>query len=400
VSSPIQEIRLDSSKSMLNRLLILQSYQPSLVIHGDSKSDDVGHMKSALLQLAKGEVANCGHAGTTLRFLALRASRISGVHRLTGSPRLFSRPQDQIQNLLRQVGVKCRIENLIMVIEGEGWKPLQNMIEIDASVSSQFASSVFLNAWNLEQPWSVEISNDLVSESYLNMTLEIVRSAGLNFELKTQADGARVYLLPAHAKIKARSMSAEIDTSSAFAIAALTVARGGRVKILNWPQHSGQADSIFPIILSGMGVLISYSGNDLIVERDVSIPLRSVSIKLTEAPDLFPVLAVLCSLANGQSSLRGAPQLKHKESSRIEKTAELLSLMGVKFETFADGIEIFGSGPAQDRSKRIQFDPDHDHRLAMAAGVARAAGFDIEVVDREVVTKSLPEFWKIAENML
>src|ERR1700722_19543828 len=91
---------IPASKSLLNRALIIRDYFPSLRLRGDSDCEDVRHMRTALQALAVGQPIDCGDGGTVLRFLALRASRLPGEHRLTGSPRLFSRPQEELARIL------------------------------------------------------------------------------------------------------------------------------------------------------------------------------------------------------------------------------------------------------------------------------------------------------------
>ena len=97
----------------------------------------------------------------------------------------------------------------------------------------------------------------------------------------------------------------------------------------------------------------------------------------------------LCALAEGNSELYGAPQLVYKESDRIAKMKELLSATGRTVETTNDGVKIGGKfSPGE-----ILFDPDHDHRLAMAAGVLMLAGVPIRLKHPQVTDKSFPGFW-------
>lgn len=383
---------IPASKSILNRLLIIRSYEPLLEIRGDSNADDVQKMKGALRSLELGDVADCGAAGTTLRFLALKAARNPGRHILKGTPRLFARPQGELIQVIEQLGCRVEMASDRMIIEGEGWKVPSDGLEVPRGVSSQFASAVVLNAWSLDQPLRMHFSGDRVSESYFAMTLEIVRRAGLNWQREKDD-----LVLPAGARIQVSGFECEIDVSSAFAVAALAVASGGRAEIENWPgQESLQPDSVFPEILLEMGCDVSIRDRVLTVSRLKDQVLRPIRRDLREMPDLFPVLGVLCALADGSSALTGAPHLAHKESSRISKTAELLRLMGAEVIERPDGMEIRGGRSFP--SERCTFDPDHDHRLAMAAAVARSAGVDVEILHRDVVNKSFPDFWSIAEG--
>ncbi|MDO8494293.1 MAG: hypothetical protein Q7S68_03040, partial [Deltaproteobacteria bacterium] len=144
-----------------------------------------------------------------------------------------------------------------------------------------------------------------------------------------------------------------------------------------------QPDAIFPEILSAMGVSVSFVGENLRVEP--SKKLKPIQVDLTNTPDLYPVLSVLTALADGKSVLRGAPHLVYKESNRVKKTAELLSKM-------KQALPLTPTLSPEGRGNQIPFDPEGDHRLVMAATVAKRAGFPIHILHPEVVNKSFPSF--------
>ncbi len=378
---------IPASKSILNRLLIIRSFDSRFEIDGDSIADDVEKMKGAIEAIRLGLPADCGAAGTTLRFLALRASRLKGTHRLVGSERLFERPQQEIAKLLEQLGCEVRFEPGALVIEGEGWDIPDTGIVIDRSISSQFASAVVLSAWDLPDPLMLKFEGDAVSQGYLQMTLEIVKRAGMWLGVEENS----ALLIPAGARVRAQTVQAEMDVSSAFAVAALA-AVDGEATLESWPAKSLQPDSVFPDILKAMGVEVRGSKSSITIRKPKS--LRGVQWNLKNSPDLFPVLSVLCAVADSPSSLTGAPHLVHKESARITKSAELLRLMGAEVEILSDGMKIKPAAAPQ--GKPVSFDPEHDHRMAMAAAVARRAGHRIEILHKDVVAKSFPEFWTIA----
>ena len=128
--------QIPASKSILNRLLIIQSFSPRLVLESDTDADDVVKMRNGLKQVLRGEPADCSAAGTTLRFLALRASRLAGTHHLSGSLRLFERPQTELSRLLTQLGCEAEIRLQRMTVRGQGWVKPEGDIVIDRSVSS------------------------------------------------------------------------------------------------------------------------------------------------------------------------------------------------------------------------------------------------------------------------
>ncbi len=407
MSSPPFHFRgtIPASKSILNRLLIIQSFAPDLAIIGDSDADDVVKMKAGLKHVMKNEPADCGAAGTTLRFLSLRASRIAGTHHLSGSLRLFERPQSEISRLLTQLDCEAEIRMQRLTVRGQGWQPPENEVVIDRSVSSQFASALFLNAWGLAFDLRIRFVGEAVSQSYFAMTIELLRRSGMKIEKLEQvagdAEGDTVYVIGAKSEVTARSLLAEPDASSAFAVAATGVARSGIVEIENWPEESLQPDAVYPALLKKMGcdsTLIENKGQrTLRITRAVDSKLMALDYDMRDAPDLFPVLAVLCSVAEGRSRLFNAPQLAHKESNRIGKIAELIKNLGRKVKVLSDGLEIEGRADS-DFGPRFRYSTDHDHRLAMAAAVAQAAGADIEILEPKVVDKSFPGFWQAIET--
>ena len=170
----------------------------------------------------------------------------------------------------------------------------------------------------------------------------------------------------------------------------------GEAEIQLFPSVSLQPDFAFIKILRHMGGNVNWKNGSLCVKRSGS-PLKPIDIDLRNSPDLFPVLSVLCALADGGSRLHGAPQLAYKESNRIEKSAELVRRMGRKVETSTDGMVIHGSSE-MNFPWRAKIDPDQDHRIAMAAAVAKAVGAKLEITDPSVVSKSFPEFWDVYES--
>lgn len=400
--------RIPASKSILNRLLILRSFEYGLIIDGDSDADDVVKMKHALAQLDRGEMADCGHAGTTLRFLALRASRLPGTHHLAGSLRLFQRPQTEIIRILEQLGCQADVGPQRLTIRGQGWNVPDQGLKIDRSISSQFASAVLLSAWDLPKPLALRFEGEAVSEPYFAMTLELARQAGMRFEVVSPKE----VVVAAGSRVTPQIFLAETDISSAFSVAALAALRGV-AEFQAWPDRSLQPDSVFPEILEKMGCRVAFVeelGHNhlshlktLRIERPVG-DLKPVNWDLRDCPDLFPVLAALCAFAEGRSRLFGAPQLAHKESSRIEKSAELVRLAGRKAREIEGGLEIDGSSATSEHSdmkdNRLPFDTDHDHRLAMAAAVVRAAGIPIRILHPEVINKSFPAFFSVAASVV
>lgn len=374
---------IPASKSLMNRALIVQSYFPDLILHGDSDCDDVRYMRTGLQRILAGERADCGEGGTTFRFLALRASRIHGTHRLTGSPHLFARPQEELVKILSQLGVEAELKSDELVIRSSGWKPQGDTLYVPSHRSSQFVSAVLLNAWELPFELFVSPVGAGISEGYWRMTLTMASELGMKIDRWDQD-----FRVPARQKVLAKEWTMEPDMSSAFSLVACASVSGSAT-LLDFPDRSLQPDFSFIDVLQTMNVPIQKENGRLKIQK--ASKLQGVAVKLTSSPDLFPVLAALCSLSEGDSELYGAPQLVHKESNRIGKMVELLKITGRDVTVMEDGIRISGR---QKIGGPVTFDPDQDHRLAMAAAVLKLAGLPVEILRPEVVNKSFPGFWQ------
>ena len=378
------------SKSLLLRALIVQSYFPNLQIIGDSNCDDVFSMKKGLKNLQKKVPIGGLQGGAVLRFLALRASRLSGRFVLKGTPRLFQRPMQELQTILNQLTCEVKWQKDSLILKSSDWHISGDALTVSSYCSSQFASAVFLNSWNLKQDLFVNIEGNIVSSSYFQMTLSFLRSLGMRI-----IGEDREYCIPARQKISQFTYQPEQDMSCLFSLAAMVVA-GGEVVFIDWQEQSLQPDFRFLSILQQMGFQVIHNKNSLKIIGGKQ--LKPINYNLKDCPDLFPVLSVLCAITKGTSHLYGAPQLIYKESNRIEQTAKLLRLIGRKVKMLEDGLIIEGKSVVPGKFTKkdfISFDPEEDHRMAMAAAVLKKIGWSIHILNPSVVNKSFPGFWSV-----
>lgn len=386
--------KVPSSKSVLIRQLLVQSYNSRIETEGFSSAEDVRSMSQALAALKSGAFEiPCGEAGLVLRLMMGRVSREPGEYLLKGAARLLDRPHDPMIKILEQLGVRVRKQENGIYIATQGWRAPAYAIEVSRNLSSQFATSLLLNSWDLDFPiqvkWGVVEGAQAVSTGYFDLSLSLARELGMS--LLIQENG---FEIAPHQPVRSRSLSAEMDYSSAFAVAGLA-AIAGRAVILNADPNSQQPDAAFEEILKRMGASVRRSGLELTVTGPARLsPVRE---NLSQSPDLFPVLGVLCAFADGESELGGAPHLIHKESNRIELTARLIESCGRKVVRTAEGLKISGTSPQNLGTQRpFTFEPAHDHRMVMAAAVALWAGVPVRVLGIEALNKSFPEFAAIA----
>jgi 3-phosphoshikimate 1-carboxyvinyltransferase len=376
------------SKSWLNRALIIERYCTGIDLKLESLSDDVQLLKQAIQQIGKTSHFYLGQGGTSFRFFCFLISRLPGEWTVAADPRLFERPQKSISKILSQLGVGCEFRKQDVLIQSQGWK-IPETIFCETQQSSQFISALVLNSWNLTHDLQIEIQLPIPSDDYLKMTLLLVKKFGLTVK-STENVNLRTLLIKALQEPINRGLQAEVDVSSAFSLAAAAVI-AGEVEITNWNSNSIQPDLIFLKVFDQMK--ISYQQSKGILKIKHQKEWHAISFNLNQSPDLFPVLAVLCALAEGTSHLFGGEVLQFKESNRLQKTKELLDLAGFESELKDDGLVIFGKSSNQDKKKLITFDPDQDHRMAMAAALLKLAGYFINILNPEVVKKSYPDFW-------
>lgn len=380
-----------SSKSVMNRALLLSTYNSGAQILGLSEADDVKHMLKFVSDLQNGATEfDCGEGGTTFRFALTRLSRLEGEFRLKGTPRLLSRPHEELIEALKALGVLIEKHGDHFLIRSKGWQePSAGVVEVSSERSSQFASSLLLNAWGLPFDLRLKLSEKRASEGYFVMSLILAQ----HFGMVVQQLNERELLIPKNQQVQSKVYGVESDMSSCFVLAAGAML-GGDVQMSPFPERSIQPDRSFVPILQSMGGRLFFDGQSLRVLETANI--RAIEVDLSNTPDLFPVLSVLAGRANGTSLLSGLTTLEHKESDRLKNTMDLLKAL--KRDTkLEDGVlHVFGNPKPYELSAEMS--PDQDHRMAMAMQVANWGGATIQIQNPEVVNKSFPEFWKIVRG--
>ena len=178
------EIDLPSSKSISNRLLIIQALcKENFIIENLSDSDDTKSLELALN--SKTNLIDVGAAGTTFRFLtSYLSTKVGEEFTLTGTDRMKERPIKELVDSLKELDAQ------IEYVEEENSPPLKikgvklkgKKIKIDGSVSSQFISSILLISPTIKGGLDLEIKGDLVSKPYVLMTLKLMSEFGINWD--------------------------------------------------------------------------------------------------------------------------------------------------------------------------------------------------------------------------
>jgi 3-phosphoshikimate 1-carboxyvinyltransferase len=341
---------------------------------------------------ATGGLLNVGNAGTLMRLLpGWLGGQPGGVWTLDGDQSIRRRPVDRVAEPLRMMGAG--------VDAREGRFPPFTVrgaelrgIDYDLPMASAQVKSCVLIA-GMMAAGSTTVREPSTSRDH---TERLLRRARVPFE----QDGLRVTVSQVD-ELELDELVVPGDPSSAaFIVAAAVLVPGSRVVIkgvgLNWTRTG------FLRIAERMGAVIvgdledpgSQASNEPVGELDVaSGPLEATVVERDEVPlavDELTLVALLGAYAEGETVVRGAEELRLKESDRIAGVVEGLRGLGADIEGTPDGFVVRGHGTPL-RGGTI--DAQGDHRMAMLGAVAGLASTDgVEVVGMDAAAVSYPGF--------
>lgn len=376
---------IDDSKSIVNRLLVVQSHYKNLRLNFTSEADDVLYLQQALRDLEQGLYEfDLGAGGTSLRFFLGRLSRQPGRYIVRAHAKLLARPQRDLYQALEQLGTLVTLIPNGLSVNSLGWKEASS-VKVKSDLSSQFASSILINSWNINRPFIIDTGKTVASKSFLELTQTLCQRLGMKFNVES----GRI-LIEENQRVTVKKLDAEVDASSLFTLACFALLYG-ELRIKPCVNKFSQPDFQFLNFFKDWGLAYKLDSKGFHIAKQ-ELP-KFVELNIKSCPDLFPVLAAFLSYCPGLHKLHGAPHLVNKESDRIAKTHELLTLAGVQASPLPDGMIIEGRDKL--KAKKFSFDPDNDHRMAFAAALFAFGGFEVELSNQHVVRKSFPQFWDI-----
>lgn len=334
------------------------------------------------------ELLYCRESGTSLRMITALCTLVDGACTLTGAPSLIKRPVGPLVDGLNQLGADCSSRNGFPPVLVRGSGHLEGgEAEIRGDISSQFVSAILLAAPRTEKGVKLKLSTPLESKPYVRMSMESQRS----FNIEVDVSGDMNEFTVKRQRYEPTEYQVEKDWSSASYLLA-GGALAGSIEMMGLNVNSIQADAAIVEILRLMGAEILLQDDSIIVEES---DLKGISLDVSDCPDLFPVLSVLCAAAEAKSVIRGIRRLRLKESDRVAAVAEGLSRMGVKTVEEENRFHIKGGTI---RGGRI--DPHGDHRIAMAFAIlGLISEEDTIILDGDCVSKSFPGFWRTLRSL-
>ena len=343
---------------------------------------------------APAEALDLGNAGTGMRLICGLLAGQAFDAKLTGDTSLCSRPMGRVIDPLTMMGAS------IQSAEG-GRPPLtirggQKLHGIDYELpmaSAQVKSCVLLAG--LYSEGCTAVTEPGPSRDHTERMLR-----GFGYPVQS-AKG--VISLQGGGSLQACDIDVPADISSAaFFLVAASIAPDSDLILTHVGVNPTRMGVINILQLMGANITLhnhSEVGGEPVADIRVrSASLRGIEIPLDQVPlaiDEFPVLFVAAACATGRTVLRGADELRVKESDRIAAMAEGLSTLGIINEVLEDGIAIDGGILGGGVIKTY-----HDHRIAMSFAIAglRAKG-EITVLDCDHVATSFPGFDALARGL-
>lgn len=393
-------LRLDGSKSISNRALLIQALSGhDFALPGLSTAEDVQSMQLALN--THSNKIDVGPAGTTFRFLCALLSLQEGRETmLTGSARMLERPIGPLVNGLRQLGAD------IEYIGQSGYPPLRikgtqvpgGEVTIQADISSQFISALMMIGPVLSKGVEIELTGELVSYSYLQLTKSIMLHFGAEIA-EYQNERGHLCFKVNPKSYEAKDLQVEADWSAAsyyYALVALSNP-GNSITLEGLQEQSFQGDSALVEMGPAFGIESQFTEQGLLISKTAVAKQQLLDWDYSNCPDIAQTTAVICAGLGLPARFTGVQTLKRKETDRTAALATELGKLGVRF--YEEGSAWLLDPSKADFSQPVEIDTYHDHRMAMSFAPLAIKLPSILIRDPKVVGKSYPHFWTDLEKI-
>lgn len=351
---------------------------------------------------AASDILDCGNSGTTSRLLCGILAGCQFSTTITGDKSLVKRPFARVSNPLALMGARFSADYLPLTVTGA---ELRGLIWESEKASAQVKSAILLAG--LFAAEGVTVHEPGLSRDHSERML---RAMGCPIVEETAADGQHTVRLPEATNLRRLNplnISVPGDFSSAcFFLAAASIVPGSCVRIGNVGLNLSRTG--FLNVSRRMGADIQVLEQRTVGGEEVgdllvkSADLHGVEVSHEDVVfsiDEIPVLALQAAFSQGKTVIRGAHELRVKESDRLAMMAGMLRLAGIDVEEFADGLSIMGNPALLGSGDSLlpgAWLESHDHRILMCGALLNF--FLTGRVERylpEVVETSFPGFYDL-----
>jgi len=394
-------VDLPASKSITNRVKIIRALTKKYFdIKGQSEAQDVLNLDENLSLIKSVHTSNkmvtldVGPAGTNMRFLTSLLSITKGEYRLTGSDRMCQRPIGVLVDALKKLGADISYENKIgyppLLIKGKNL--CGGILEIDASVSSQFISSLMMIGPLLSKGLTIMMKGEVVSMSYINMTALLMKQFGVEVCVKEN-----MISVPNGEYVYHTDYLVEKDWSAAsywFEIAALS--KETNVLLKGLKPSDMQGDSVVMHLYKQFGVETTITNDGInICKKEDLVLANNFEYDFIACPDIAQTLMVTVSTLQQKGVFFGLNTLRIKETDRISAMQNELKKNNIDCVVYDNSVIITPSTI----KVNSPIDTYHDHRMAMCFAPLALMVDRVIINDPDVIIKSYPSFWSDMEKV-
>lgn len=320
------------------------------------------------------------HSGTFSRFVTAISALEEYPVTINCSSKMATRPMIELFQALEELKVKIESPNqcLPAVITGSIHG---SSCQIDASRSSQYLSSLLIIAPLLNREFKIEVSGEIVSRAYVDMTLRLMLLLGVEV-----IEEDNTFTIAAGQSYQGIDYAIPCDPVSSTYFMGAAAISNSEITIEGFDFDSVQGESKFYLVLESMGVDIKSNNDELTICGTGE--LNGVTVDMGDMPDAVQTLAAVACFAKGETRINNIAHLAYKESNRIEDTANEIRKTGIQVETGSDYLVIHGGQP-----HAAEINTHEDHRMAMSMALLGINTQGIKVLNAEVVEKSFPTYW-------
>lgn len=389
------EVALPRSKSISNRLLIVQALSSSKpIISGLSEAEDTQDLIHALSD--SNETINAGNGGSTSRFLLALACVQNQRRTIDVGSQMKKRPIKPLVDALIQLGFDIsylqKTGRFPIHIEPVDLGSIKNNVSIDSGVSSQFVSALMLIGPALPSGLIVEMKGSAVSSSYIDLTQKIMSTAGAKIERTPNS----IHITPTGYSLTQSFVEADWSAASYwYEIAALSDTCN--IYLPELTADSLQGDVALVDLFYPFGVKTSFTSTGAKIEKSPSHSPRNLAPQnFINFPDIAQTYLATCAGLKLSTHISGIQTLHIKETNRVSALNGELRKIGTAIELLnVNELNILhNEGLPGD----LKFEPYGDHRMAMCLAPLAIKHAPIWISDPNVVTKSYPSFWRDLEK--
>jgi 3-phosphoshikimate 1-carboxyvinyltransferase len=340
-----------------------------------------------------GEVLDCGNSGTTMRLLAGLLAAQRGRFTLDGDSSLRGRPMQRVAEPLREMGAAIAMDgdHAPLVIDGSELRGIRYRLRV---ASAQVKSAVLLAG--LQSNGETVIEEPVLTRDHTELAL---RAFGA--EIKRSGEAIAI---AGGQRLRAADVTVPGDVSSAaFLLCAAAIFPGSNLVLDDVGLNPTRSAILDVLMRAGVGVQVlalAERNFELAVAIRVAGPaeLSGVDVPaelVANLIDELPVLAAMAPYTKNGMRLRGAAELRVKESDRLGMLTKGLRAMGAEVTEYPDGLDV----PGGQRLHGAEIESG-DHRIAMALAIAalRAEGETL-IRGADCVAVSFPEFFETLDRL-